>query len=663
MTRDEVIADLQSQIAQLHQRLDVRTFELDVLDELATRLSDSRSYDQLVQVLLTQVGQAVSYDVAASLLCTGQEPEVYFHEAQPLAPAVRHEIEQRLLAACRPPEDASAAVPRALKTVTVMPPSGITAGPVIERLESTCLVPIEAAGRTAGALFVGSARTESFREDQIRLLHIIARQASAAVERLHHWARSERSRLKAIVDHLPEGIVLLDQNNVVVLANPQGRHLLNVLGGVSVGEKVTRLGVRTLQELAEQSSVDLIAVQPVPRTLEAVAVPLEGERREAASLLVLRDVTESREEVRRRDRFMAMLAHELRNPLAPILNAINIMDSPDASRQTVASARLVLARQVRHMVHLVDELLDVSRFLHDKITLQKETIHISDLVRFTVESHQPDCECRKQNLSLEIQDNFWVLGDRTRLTQVVANLISNAIKYTPRGGQIWVACEKEFESVVIRVRDSGMGICGEKLPLVFDPFMQVDDTLARSGGGLGLGLALVKVLVNLHGGTVTAASDGEDCGCTFTVRLPLIASPTPVAPGASLSKPAAHRVLIIEDNDDAREMLKSLLELDGHHVFTARTGVEGVAVFRDCNPDLALVDIGLPEMDGYQVARAIRSDARGRAVYLAALTGYAQPKDRVLSREAGFDAHLAKPLDVDQLDALLKSFSVEPKPV
>jgi PAS domain S-box-containing protein len=382
----------------------------------------------------------------------------------------------------------------------------------------------------------------------------------------------------------------------------------------------------------------------------------------------LRDITDEKraleiltEADHRKDEFLAMLSHELRNPLAPIRNSLFILERAAPGGEQALRARAIIGRQIDHMTRLVEDVLDVTRIARGKIRLQRERIELSELVRRTVEDHRPLLTSFGVALSLDAGDRaLWVDADGTRLVQVVGNLLQNAIKFAGRGGRVRVEVTPDDPAgqVIIRVSDTGVGISPELLPRLFQPFMQAPTTLDRSRGGLGLGLSLVKGLVELHGGHVGARSDGPGLGAEFTVRLPLVtpaAQPGAPAPPASRAPPGPprRRVLVIEDNLDAAESLREVLELDAHEVAVAHDGPEGVAMARELRPEIILCDIGLPGLDGYAVARALRSDVALRGTLLVALSGYAQPEDRQRSQEAGFDHHLAKPPDLDELAALL----------
>ncbi|MBI3838430.1 MAG: PAS domain S-box protein [Planctomycetia bacterium] len=385
-----------------------------------------------------------------------------------------------------------------------------------------------------------------------------------------------------------------------------------------------------------------------------LAVAEELGRRAAVAIENARLYTELREADRRKDEFLAMLAHELRNPLAPIRNALELLNS-DVDRDTAEWAKALMQRQVRHIVRLVDDLLDVSRIMRGKIQLKKEPVELSSAIHDALEEARPAIALQGQEFTLLLPPQpIWVQADPVRLSQIISNLLNNAAKYTDKGGRISLGVTSENGHVTIAVRDSGIGIAPNMLARIFVPFTQVAHTPDRSRGGLGIGLALVRSLVEMHDGTVSAYSEGLGKGSEFVVRLPIIGhrythdrvdwQPSPVP---------ARRVLIVDDNHSAAESLGRLLsKLWSHEVAFAYDGTTAIEKVEQWHPDVVLLDIGLPGLNGYEVARHIRQMPQGKSVFLVALTGYGQDEDRRKSLEAGFDEHLVKPAPVAALQEI-----------
>jgi signal transduction histidine kinase/CheY-like chemotaxis protein len=411
-----------------------------------------------------------------------------------------------------------------------------------------------------------------------------------------------------------------------------------------------RRSVEALEQLGNVTEIE----RPVhPLTLRsAVRAALRARRRQYETRELVRDLELA---LHQRDAFLAILGHELRNPLGAIGNAVELaLRSPDGAAPE--KELVLIQRQVKILSRLVNDLLDVSRVTSGKVSLVKEPVDLVALLERLVLLSRERARNEQIELSLSADRGpITLMGDAVRLEQVFNNLLNNALKYTPARGRIAVQARRRDGQAVVTVRDSGVGIPSAALPLIFDLFAQADTSLDRAQGGMGIGLTLVRSLVELHGGSVQAASAGPGQGSEFTVSLPIATTvpdraETPVP--ARESTPPERRVLVVEDNTDNRLSLQALLEDLGHHVQGASTGTEGIELALANTPDIALIDIGLPELDGYQVARRIRT-ALGRRIRLVALTGYGQPEDVRRALDAGFDAHLVKPIDFATLERLL----------
>jgi two-component system CheB/CheR fusion protein len=385
-------------------------------------------------------------------------------------------------------------------------------------------------------------------------------------------------------------------------------------------------------------------------------------------LLAIEDVSDYRTALntlkdndQHKDEFLAMLAHELRNPLAPIRSALEIWKSGAAGEKTEKEAQLIMGRQLQNMLRLVDDLLDVARITRGVVVLKKDRVDLVRVINQSVEGMRYHFDERRHELSLSLpQENVFVEGDAIRFEQVVSNLLVNAAKYTEPGGRIAVTLECEADNALIRVVDNGVGISPELLPYIFDLFVQAERSLDRKQGGLGLGLTLVRRLVELQGGTVDAKSQGLKKGSEFIVRLPIISRTALAVPLASTVAPkkapcAGCRILVVDDNVDAAKTTQMLLELRGHEIQTSMDGLSAIKAAQIFKPEVILLDIGLPGMDGHEVARRLRQLPETKNVLLIALSGYGQTEDLRKSKEAGFDHHLVKPADIDQLLALMGS--------
>jgi PAS domain S-box-containing protein len=478
--------------------------------------------------------------------------------------------------------------------------------------------------------------------------------------------RAAEALFHAVVDGSTDGIMILTQEGTIAFANPAAAELL---GRPVEGLTGQPFGIPLVPE---GSAAGHGGAEVHSRTADGSVRTIELRQADArwkgqpAFLVTLRDVTALKAEVRQRDEFIAMLSHELRNPLAAILNAYQFMRRARYAPEAVARSEGVIERQFRHTLRILDDLLNVSRITQGKVELNRAPLDLGRLVAEAAESFRSQARERQLELGLQVSaENLIVEGDETRLQQVLANLLANACKYTQPGGRIDVQVgpgepgEGPAETgdtqglAVIRVRDTGAGICPRLLCSVFEPFVQGEQPLDRGPGGLGIGLALVRMLVGMHGGSVSAHSAGPGKGSEFVVHLPLAVAPLR-STGASRPLPPPQegrglRVVLVEDHEDARRVLQQLLEADGHQVIPAADGPSGLERIHEYRPDAAVIDIGLPGLDGYQLASRVRACPEGREITLIALTGYSRPEDRERALEAGFDVHLAKPLEYDRL--------------
>jgi signal transduction histidine kinase len=465
-----------------------------------------------------------------------------------------------------------------------------------------------------------------------------------------------RSKVAVLVELYLKRRELRELNRTLALANER----LAAANTTLQAEKTREL--ETLNRVLQVANTEL---EQANRTLQSEA----AERTRVEQALKAAD--------RHKDEFLAMLAHELRNPLAPILNAVQLIRKKPLADPQLTWSRDVIERQLGHLTRLVDDLLDVSRITRGKINLSRETVEVSDLVARAVETVQPLIVERGHRLTLDVAEgSIRVFGDPLRLTQALGNVLSNAAKYTENEGRISLVARQVDGVVEIRVRDTGIGIPSDLQPRIFDMFIQLNHRTGRPQSGLGIGLALVRKLLEMHGGTVTAFSEGNGLGSEFLITLPVISNETvraessangrsasPLASNGSANEEATpqtrRRILVADDNSDALESLATLLELGGHEVFSAANGALALESAERNLPEVALLDIGMPKLDGYEVARRIRAQPWGRSITLVALTGWGQDSDRRRSGEAGFDSHLVKPLDLDKLIELLERLPVQ----
>jgi PAS domain S-box-containing protein len=523
----------------------------------------------------------------------------------------------------------------------------------------------------AGAL-LSPARPFSGAAVLSRVVVVAAIWTVAGLLRGRPWAGGGDRTFRALLEAAPDAMVIVDGRGLIVLVNSQTERLFGYDRRELLGQPVEMLIPEALRSRHHGHRREY-SREPRPRTmgegLDLAALrkdgstfpvdialgPLLGEDGPLVSAAI-RDVTERKRTERALRDFLATLGHELRNPMAAISNATRLLSHPKASPEQAHWSLGTLEAEGRHMTRLIDDLLDLSRIARNTIQLKRETVELSSVIDRVLNTTRPVVEQRGQTITVALPGEPLPLdGDSVRLAQVFSNLVDNAAKYGSAGNRIEVEARREDGNLVVAVRDQGQGIGAESLPRIFDMFYRADRSLEKHEGGLGIGLTLVRQLVELHGGSVAAASDGLGRGSTFTVHLPLLEGVS--APRAAIEPApavaAGRRVLVVDDNRRAADSLAEILRLDGHDVETAYDGREALAAMERFRPQVALLDIGMPEVNGYDVARRARAEPWGSSLYLVALTGLGTPEDRARAQDAGFDTHLVKPLDVDALERIL----------
>ncbi|MCL7421043.1 MAG: PAS domain S-box protein [Methylobacter sp.] len=500
------------------------------------------------------------------------------------------------------------------------------------------------------------------------------------IKRSQEALQHERMFLRQVIDAAPSMIFVKDRESRFILGNEAlarcyGTNPENLIGKSEQifntdADEVARIQRDDLEVISSRTPKRIPEEKVTCRDgivhwYSTVKIPLLEDDNSCNKLLgVASDITERKraEEAlrladRRKDEFLAMLAHELRNPLAPIRNAVQLLKMREDEDPKLVWSRNVIDRQVTHMARLLDDLLDVARIMQGKITLKSERFELTDIVNNAIETSRPLIESRGQELIVsQTTTPQWIEGDRVRLEQVLSNLLNNAAKYTSEGGTITLSVMRDNSDAVIKIQDTGIGIAPDILPQIFDLFTQADHSLAHSQGGLGIGLTLVRQLVEIHGGTVTAASAGVGQGSSFTVRLPALtmkSTDTESTQTQSMLPIPKFRILVVDDYLDAAESLTMLLQAEGHEVETADCGLKAIEQAQSFRPQVVLLDIGLPDLDGYEVAKRLRALPETRDTVLIALTGYGQTEDRERSELAGFNHHLLKPVNFEKLSALL----------
>lgn len=512
----------------------------------------------------------------------------------------------------------------------------------------------------------------------------------SAVITERRWAEETRSFLASVVAYSEDAIIGNNLGEIINFWNGGAERLYGYSAAEAVGQSVNMVippGRREEErhimdrlyrgERVEHYETVRVAKGGALINISLSVSPIYNGKGELVGVSkVARDITERiegeralKEADRRKDEFLATLAHELRNPLAPLSNALNIIRQPTMDVSRREEALDIMHRQVHQLIRLVDDLLDVSRISHGKVELRKEHIRLSDAIHSALETTRPLIEASGHQLTVTMpEETLWLDGDLTRLSQIFSNLLNNAAKYTPTGGHILLEAARENNQVAVRVRDTGIGIDPDMLPRVFDIFTQADNSLQKTHGGLGIGLTLVKSLVEMHGGTVRVQSGGYNQGSEFTVRLPLAQAPaerTDVTKSTPRESSDSHiakgtrplRVLVVDDSPNLAKTLAWMVELLGYEVRTAHNGVGALEVAQAFIPDVVLLDIGMSDINGYEVCRRMRADPRLKHAVIVAQTGWGQAEHRQRSKEAGFDHHLVKPVELDVLEKLLASLT------
>jgi PAS domain S-box-containing protein len=486
-----------------------------------------------------------------------------------------------------------------------------------------------------------------------------------------------RSLLAAIVAASDDAIVSKTLEGIILSWNEGAQRLFGYSPSEAVGRSIDLI---IPPELRQEERQILRRIRQGERIdhFDTVRVAKDGQRLDVSLTIspvrddsgrvvgaskVARDISERkkvdaalREADRRKDEFLATLAHELRNPLAPIRHSLEILLRSEGDSRLFRHATDILGRQLSHLIRLVDDLLDVSRITRDKLHLRKTRVELASIIRHALEASRPLAERDHQTIEVTLPDQqIYLDADPVRLSQVFSNLFNNACQYTEPGGRIWLTAEREGNHVVLVVKDSGIGMPADQLDGIFEMFAQVDDESERPRRGLGIGLTLVRRLVQLHGGTVTARSEGRGLGSEFEVRLPVLNAYSELEqpPPLEAEEGVTRRILVVDDNRDSADSIATLLQMSGHKTFMVHTGLAAVDAAERFHPDVVLLDVGLPEISGVEACRRIRSNPWGKGMIIVALTGWGQENDRRNTREAGFDAHLVKPVDYGELLQLL----------
>ena len=505
---------------------------------------------------------------------------------------------------------------------------------------------------------------------------------------------SDARRLASIVDSSNDAIISKSLDGIIQTWNGAAERLFGYTAEQAIGQHISFLFpadrideeaqiIACLRSGERVEHYDTVRIRSDGRPIHVsltISPLMNSEGEIVGASKIVRDVTERKEMEaqlhrlvaelsdydRRKDEFLAILAHELRNPLAPIRNGLQVLRLAGDQVSTVKDIRGMMERQMAQLVRLIDDLMDVSRITRGKLELRKERVALSEVIASAVETSRPLIEEMGQELTvLSPEQPLIVDADPTRLAQAFMNLLNNSAKYSNRGGHIWLKTEVSGNDVVISVKDTGIGIEADQLPHIFEMFRQVHSSLMKSQGGLGIGLTLVKRLIELHGGTITALSAGDGLGSEFVIRLPLAVHLSTMLNASEVPERvfrSSFRILIVDDNQDGADSLSMMLRILGNESRTAYDGQQGIECAEQFRPDVILLDIGLPKLNGYEVCRRIREQSWGKSLIMIAVTGWGQEEDRRRSKEAGFDHHMIKPVAPEELMKLLASLKIPQPP-
>ncbi|HYV99374.1 MAG TPA: PAS domain S-box protein [Gemmatimonadaceae bacterium] len=544
--------------------------------------------------------------------------------------------------------------------------------------EELLLAPFHAGEKAVGAIWAVSTNPQrTFDAEDRRQLVSVANVGSSAYQAQQTLDAS--ARLASIVESSDDAIVSKDLNGVIQSWNAGAERLFGYTAAEAIGRPITMIipedrlheepavldRIRRGERIEHYETVRKRKDGSLFEISLTVSPVTDARGRVVGASKIARDITDRKaaeramhDADRRKNEFLSLLAHELRNPLAPIRNTVEILQRFSMDDARLQPAADMMRRQVAQMERLIDDLLDVGRITGGKVELQRETVEVTTIVRQAVDMIRPTVDAMEHELAVSIPPvEMFVDGDPVRLTQIIGNVLHNACKFTNRRGRVGIGVQRERNQVAIRIWDTGIGIAPQHISRIFEKFEQVDTSLERSRDGLGLGLTLVKWLLEMHGGTIEARSPGLGLGSEFVIRLPLVDAPAARSESSSggARSVRTRRILVVDDNRDSALSLGMLLRIAGHDVHTAHDGLDAVTVAATIRPDIVILDLGLPRLNGYDAAKRIRENAGGHPPRMVALTGWGQDEDRRRTTEAGFDAHLVKPVDLDALTRVIEA--------